>query len=268
MKGRYKTIRRYLKNDRINDYEKILSAAVDNGYKIISMEDYIGVKNSTDKLLILRHDIDYTSKANLMMFEIEKKYNARASYYFRKQTVDAELIFLIKEYGGEASLHFETIADYIREHNITNREQLFKTDFKNQCLDILKQDLIQLRKRFQIKCSTIASHGATENRLVGIHNNYLTEDVNIYGFLDIKLEAYQKEFISHIGEYISDTVIEENGGFRYGKHPISVIENGVSPLLFLTHPSHWLYNNRQIFKKIIKVMVYGNSFFNDKFTRI
>ncbi|MCK4360747.1 MAG: hypothetical protein KAV70_03300, partial [Bacteroidales bacterium] len=74
--------------------------------------------------------------------------------------------------------------------------------------------------------------------------------------------------ISHIGEYISDTVIEVNGGFRYGKQPITVIEKGVSTILFLSHPNHWYYNRRQIFKKIIKVMVYGNSFYNDKFKRI
>jgi len=86
--------------------------------------------------------------------------------------------------------------------------------------------------------------------------------------LGINLEAYQKEFISEIAEYISDTVIEENGGFRYGKHPIDVIKKGASPILFLTHPNHWFYSGKQIFRKTIKVMLYGNKFYNDKFTRI
>ncbi len=268
MKGRFDTILKYLKNKRIGDYDRILSEAVRNGYKIISLEDYINTKNSSDKLLILRHDIDYVSDANLMMFEVEKRHKARASYYFRNQTIDAELIPLIKEYGSEVSLHFETIADYIKEHGITSREQLLETDFKNECLEILKQNLSQLRDRFQLKCKTIASHGAPENRMTGVHNNYLTEDVSVYEYLGIELEAYQKEFISEIAEYISDTVIEENGGFRYGKHPLEVIENGVSPILFLTHPNHWFYSSKQIFRKTIKLMLYGNTFKNDKFTRI
>jgi hypothetical protein len=232
------------------------------------LENYLSIKNNSDKLLILRHDIDYISDANLMMFEIEKKHKARASYYFRNQTIDTELIPLIKEYGSEVSLHFETIADYIKERGITNREQLFKTDFKNECLEILKQDLDRLRGKYQLKCKTIASHGAPENRLVKVNNNYLTEDVSVYGYLGIELEAYQKSFISEIAEYISDTVMEENGGFRYGKHPFDAIQEGASPILFLTHPSHWFFSSVQIFRKTIKLMVYGNTEFDEKFIRI
>lgn len=268
MKGRFGTILKYLKNKRISDYDRILSEAVRNGYRIISMDDYLNVKSNSDRILILRHDIDYVSDANLMMFEIEKKYRARASYYFRKQTIDADLISLIKEYGSEASLHFETIADYIKERGITSKEQLLKTDFKNECSEILKKDLNQLRESFQLKCSTIASHGAPENRLTGILNNYLTEDVSVYEYFGIKLEAYQKEFISEIAEYISDTVMEENGGFRYGKHPLDVIKSEVSPILFLSHPNHWFYSNWQIFRKTIKLLLYGNTFYSDKFKRI
>ncbi len=104
--------------------------------------------------------------------------------------------------------------------------------------------------------------------MTGVHNNYLTEDVSVYEYLGIELEAYQKEFISEIAEYISDTVIEENGGFRYGQNPLEVIEKGVSPILFLTHPNHWFYSSKQIFRKTIKLMLYGNTFKNDKFTRI
>ena len=268
MKDRFDTIQKYLKNNRISNYGKILSVANENGYKIISLENYLSVKNNSDKLLILRHDIDYISDANLMMFEIEKKYKAKASYYFRNQTIDKELIPLIKEYGSEASLHFETIADYIKEKGIKSKKELFITDFKKECLEILKQDLEHLRKQFQIRCTTIASHGAPENRLIGVNNNYLTEDTSVYEFLGIELEAYQKKFISNLGEYISDTVIEENGGFRYGKHPIDVIEKGVSPILFLTHPNHWFYDRKQIFRKTMKVMLYGNRYYNDEFIRI
>ncbi len=39
-------------------------------------------------------------------FEIENKYNVKASYYFRLSTLDYKFMKEIHEYGSEASYHF------------------------------------------------------------------------------------------------------------------------------------------------------------------
>ncbi len=267
--NRFQLIIKYLKNDRVKDYEEILNFAVKNNYELISLRDYIEKKyDNSKKFLILRHDIDHYSNGAAMMFEIEKKYEATASYYFRNFTIDADFIKRIEKYGSEATLHFETIADFVKEHNIKTKEELFKINFKEKCLENLKINLSKFRNSFKSPCITIASHGEYENTLVQTPNNYLTEDTSVYNYLGIKLEAYNKNFIDSLDCYISDTVMEINNGFRYGLHPIEAIEKGRKNILFLTHPNHWHYSKYKQFKKIVKMIIKKPIIKTDMFKRI
>lgn len=106
-----------------------------------------------------------------------------------------------------------------------------------------------------IPCITIASHGEYENSLVSTPNNYLTEDVSTYEYLDIKLEAYNKEMISKVTSYISDVPIEINAGYKYGVSPLKAIENDERFIMFLTHPNHWHYSKWKQFKKLVKIII-------------
>ena len=105
-------------------------------------------------------------------------------------------------------------------------------------------------------------------KIFGISNNVLTESIESYKFYNIELEAYNKSFIKQINVYISDCPIEINEGYRYGLNPIKAIENGATPILFLTHPNHWYYTYFQQFKKLVKVILYGTTLKKDSFKRI
>ena len=165
----------------------------------------------------------------------------------------------IENYGSEASLHFEAIADYVKANpHITTREELHSSDFEARCLEIVKADLERFRALLNIPCSTIASHGERENRLVGTPNNYLTENEETYEKLGIKLEAYNKTFISEISSYICDGPMELNGGYTYGRSPLEAIADGDERILFLSHPSHWHNSTRLIVRKMAKVLLKPN----------
>jgi len=248
---------KYLKNNRIKEYDLIIKKALENNYEIISLRDYIENKYNKDKkLLVLRHDIDQFSDATRMMFEIEKKYRVYSSFYFRNSTFEAKLMKEIESYGSEASLHFEPIADFVKANNIKNKEELFSTpNWQKRCLNILKDNIDIFRNLLNIPCTTIASHGEYENRLVNTPNNYLTEDIKSYDYLGIKLEAYNKDMIDKVTCYISDVSIEINDGYRYGITPIEAIQRREKFIMFLSHPNHWYYNSWQQFKKIIKVII-------------
>jgi len=127
--------------------------------------------------------------------------------------------------------------------------------WEKKCLNILKANLDRFRNLLDIPCVTIASHGEHENRLVEIPNNYLTEDITTYNYLNIKLEAYSKEMISKITCYISDVPIEINNGYRYGVHPLNAIKKGERFIILLTHPNHWHYSYWKQFKKLVKVIL-------------
>jgi len=268
--SRLKLFIQYLKNDRIKEYEKIIKLAKESNYEIISLRDYVEKNfNDSKKILILRHDVDHISNGTKMMFEVEKKYKVRASYYFRNRTFEPKLMKKIEEYGSEASLHFEPIADFVKANNIKSKKELFSyKNWEKRCLNILKADLDRFRNLLNIQCVTIASHGEKENSLVQTPNNYLTEDVSVYDFLGIKLEAYNKDFIKKVTCYISDVPIEINDGYRYGISPIDAIKRNEKLILFLTHPNHWHYNIWKQIKKLVKVLINGPLYKKEKFRRI
>jgi hypothetical protein len=267
---RLKLFTKYLQNNRIKEYENIIKLALKKDYEIISLRDYVEEKfNNNKKLLILRHDVDHRSLGTKMMFEVEKKYGVHSSFYFRNSTFEAKLMKEIESYGSEASLHFETIADFVKANDIKSKEELLKiNDWQKRCLDILKCNIERFRKLIDLPCITIASHGEYENRLVGIPNNYLTEDISVYDYLGIKLEAYNQDFINKVTCYISDVPIEINDGYRYGVTPIKAIEKDEKIILFLSHPNHWHYSKWKQFKKLVKVLIKGYTNKKESFKRI
>ena len=260
----------YFKNNRIKEYDSIIKKALENNYEVISLRDYIEEKyNKTKKLLVLRHDVDHFSLGTKMMFEVEKKYGVTSSFYFRNSTFEPKLMKDIEAYGSEASLHFEPIADFVKANNIKTRDELYSCkDWQSRCLDILQANLQRYRSLLDIPCKTIASHGEYENSLVQTPNNYLTEDVEIYKYLEIKLEAYNKEMIDRVTCYISDVPIEINDGYRYGVTPLEAIANSEEFIMFLSHPNHWHYGLFKQFKKLVKVIIKKSQYQKESFNRI
>jgi hypothetical protein len=261
---------RYLKNDRIKEYENIIKKALNKGYEVISLRDYIENNyDKTKKLMILRHDVDHFSDGTKMMFEVEKKYGVTSSFYFRNSTYEPKLMKAIEEYGSEASLHFEPIDDFVKANDIKNKEELKSyKDWEQRCLNILKTNIDRYRNLLDIPCVTIASHGEYENTLVQTPNNYLTEDPSVYEYLGIKLEAYNKEMIEQVTCYISDVPLEITDGYKYGTTPFEAINRDEKFIMFLSHPNHWHYSLWKQFKKLVKTIIKKQDMKITKFKRI
>lgn len=254
--GQLEVLGRYIKNNRINEYEDILNDAYKHGYQMISLEKHVNGKYDKEKkVMILRHDVDHISPGTREMFMAEQKYGANASYYFRWSTAEYQLMQDIASAGGEASLHFETIANFLRRQKGRKYSKEDILSRKNFFINLLKNELALFRAYYDVPCQTLASHGAEENGWVGVSNNFLTDDDSVYGELGIILEAYQKQLIDSMGIYISDAVMEYNDGYRYGKTPQEAIAEGISPILFLSHPNHWKYTSRGQFRKIVKSII-------------
>lgn len=266
---RLKILHRYIQNNRIAEYEDILAKARDHGYQMLTLENYAkGDYDKGKKVLLLRHDVDHISPGTRAMLNAEQKYGATASYYFRWSTADYFLMKDIIAGGGEGSLHFETIANFLRRQQgkrYSKEDVLVRKDF---FLELLKHELALFRAYYDVPCQTLASHGAEENSMVGVSNNYLTDDDSVYGDLGIVLESYQQKFIESMGIYISDTVMEYNGGYRYGITPQEAIADGISPILFLSHPNHWKYTHRGQFRKIVKSIIKSPIRTKENFKRI
>lgn len=222
---------------RWQDYEKLLKYALDKGYTVTSLVDwYLHYKdNPNQKILILRHDIDHSIKGAVKMLEIERRLDVHSTFYFRWSTANKKLIEEIKDCGSEVGLHYETLAIYAIKNNIYKKSEFSEEDFVN-CQEELKIEITRFWDLFG-EIYSAASHGDERNRIIGIPNNMLVEEVDP-GEFGLAFEAYNKEINELFDIYISDGSIFD-GYWRYGTSPMEAIDKQLRTILLLTHPSHW-----------------------------
>ena len=237
-----KTIYNRLYNDFIrpskeNEYENLLKSAQNNGYEfhtILSFEDVIehGVEEGK-KYLILRRDIDTAdSKILRRMLAMEKKYGARATYYFRWNTIDVKLMKEIAEAGGEASYHYEEIATYCYKHRIMTKETMIRH------IEDIRNLFISQSEKFKEKtgqpCLTIASHGDFLNTKFQVQNTTIIDE-RVRKATNIVREAYDAPHMGLLTCRIADQVEMD----KFSEKAIAAIEHGEPVLELLTHPRQW-----------------------------
>ena len=153
----------YISDKRIKLYKKFLIHALNNGYKLCSVIDSIEeLNNKTKKLICLRHDVDEISPGTLKIARVENELGITSTYYFRCSTIQKKVIDEIKLMGHEVSYHYETISEYIIENNIKSINELSRKNFLKPCQELLKKKLDKFRRKYNVECKTICSHGARE----------------------------------------------------------------------------------------------------------
>ncbi len=227
----------FLRPSKEGEYERILKVAKERGYEfhtILSFETVIksGVEPGK-KYLILRRDIDTADfKILRKMLSLEKKYGARATYYFRWSTINKKLMREIDREGGEASYHFEEIATYCYRHHIRSKERMLEK------MDDIKKLFIKqftsFRKETGMPCLTIASHGDYVNTKFQFQNKELVDE-RVRNICGIQREAYDPKHMSMLTCRIADQVEMD----AFTNKAIEAIERGEPVLELLTHPRQW-----------------------------
>lgn len=227
----------FLRPSKEGEYESILKTARDNGYEVhtmLSFEDVI--KNGVEKgkkYLILRRDIDTADFRILRkMLALEKEYGARATYYFRWNTISVKLMNEIAEAGGEASYHFEEIATYCYCHRIRTKEKMLEhiEEIKNLFISQIEK----FRKKTGQPCCTVASHGDYVNSKFQIQNKELIDE-RVRKVCAIQREAYDAEHLDMLTCRIADQKEME----YFTEKAITAIKRGEPVLELLTHPRQW-----------------------------
>lgn len=257
----------YISNRRLDDYGELLRHGLNEGYKFCSVFeslDYLKIKE--ENLFCLRHDVDEISPGTMQLAKIEHELGIKSTFYFRIKTAGDEIIENIKSLRHEVSYHFETIAEYARDNNITSREQFNGQDYLSDCIGRLKKSLGTFRDRFNVPCRTLAAHGAPENAMLGISNAQLFKDApELSKILDIDIECYEEKYLAEWDAYVSDCPIETNWGYRYGMNPQVYINQGVKRIMFLSHPNHWGFSLPQRLKRLVRISLHGQDFKQDEF---
>lgn len=227
----------FFRPSKENEYELILKTAKECGYEfhtMLSFEDVIseGVKEC-GKYLILRRDIDTADfKILRKMLSLEKKYGARATYYFRWNTMNVELMKDIAAAGGEASYHFEEIATYCYKHHIKEKDKMLQ--HIEDIRDLFIEQYNKFKKRTGQPCLTIASHGDYMNTRFQYQNKELIDE-RVRKVCGIQREAYDAQHMDLLTCRIADQ--KEMDSFT--EKAIAAIERGEPVIELLTHPRQW-----------------------------
>lgn len=97
-------------------YQEILSEAQALGFACVSFQDLLdGKAGAAERVLLLRHDIDFTVDNALRLAQIEHAAGATATYFVRLHAVHYNPLALttmrqlheIRRLGGELGLHYE-----------------------------------------------------------------------------------------------------------------------------------------------------------------
>ena len=246
LRARLRAVRVGLLNDRWRDYAGTLRAALVAGYRVCPVRGALGSeKTLPERLLCLRHDVDHASPGTRRLLEVERKLGVGATYYFRWETLDVSLAQAIEAAGGEASLHYQTIADYARERDICGRATLERNGHLDACRERLREEVQRFRAITGLPARTIASHGDRLNAQLGVPNNVLVETPDAYSRLGIQAEAYAPALLGRFDQYVADLHILTNAGYRYGVSALELVRAGVPRILFLTHPNHWHHTRKE-----------------------
>lgn len=235
----------FLLPSRLEEYKGLIIQALKNGYNVISVEQFYetfveGRKGRGSKYLVLRHDIDTDIITAKQIFEIERHLQVYSSFYFRLATIDIPFMRTIRQYGSEASYHYEELASYAKKHKIRHPDKIHSNIMEIR--ELFSRNLCALRRSTGIPMEIVASHGDFVNRYLGITNCAVLKDPVFRKKNKIKLEVYDDTIMKYVDSRHSDCGYPS---FWKPNSPLEAINSNIPVIYVLTHPRHWRANIKE-----------------------
>jgi len=238
---------------RLYLYEEILKEAINNGYEIISMIDYLNrlsreVIKSSDLIIINRHDIDNHLEVAKKMYEIEKRLGVSGTYFFRLETLDKEFMQRLATDRFEVGYHFENIANYCKMNPVKNFSDLSLNEL-SYIEEEFKFELGKIREKFNLSIDNVASHGDFVNRFLKVPNQTILNS-NLRNQMSIMSEAYDQVYFMNSSIYLSDCKFPEV--FAYDGDILEDLKLRRFPIIYvLTHPNNWEVSLFETLKDVV-----------------
>ena len=229
----------YLMPSRLASYEALVDEALARGYRQLSMREFLALPvdaKGAPRALVHRHDIDSDLRTARKWFDIENRYGVHASYYFRLSTLDYGFMREIEAAGGEASYHFEEVADFAKRHHLRDAATV-RARFP-EIAALFAANFSRIEQQLGHKLVTVASHGDFANRRLDIINHELLRDPALRARCGILHEAYDRDVLARFDLYLSDRPYPQ----YYHPMPPFAALGRYERICFLTHPVQWETN--------------------------
>lgn len=187
---------------KLSHFKEVFKRAKKLGYVFTTFRDYEKVAAS-NRLIILRHDIDFRVDRAYEIAKIEKDLGIRSTFFVRLHAkeynpfeyISYTILRQIKDWGFEIGLHFEALdIGHITGEDVVN---LFKRE-KTILEEILKVKVVSAVQHGDFS-------GVSRNKENHFFNNYTKEDVGILN------HPFEDRFFKKM-KYISDSF----GSWREG----------------------------------------------------
>ena len=227
---------------RLDAYRTLLASAQAQGYQFTSVERYwqtlsAGELDPGRRHFVLRHDIDTDPGTAGAMWEIERSLGISSSYYFRRSTIDLDLMAMIAEKGGEVSYHYEELAALAKRHRPRDADALRSLIPRAQ--DRFRVNIGRLRDVTGLPMKVVAAHGDFVNRRLGISSNAILLDPDFRRDVGVILDNRDPAFLDSMTSHQWDTHYPR---FWIGEDPQLAINRGDRVIYLLVHPRHWRVN--------------------------
>lgn len=224
-------------------FRDLLSGFKSYGYEMVTFADYLKGKSS-ERFVILRHDVDLKPQNSLCTARMEEKMGARGSYYFRAvpESWNEGIIKEIAQMGHEIGYHYESLSTC---HG--NMEVAYQ-DF---CMN-----LNRLRKLTKVE--TICMHGSPRSSYDSKDlwtGGYFYRDLDIIGepYFDVDFskvfyltdtgrcwDGYKVSVRDKIEDYQNEWTLQDLTFHSTDEIIKALRENRIPPRLMLTvHPQRW-----------------------------
>lgn len=224
---------RTLSAARWDEYRAFLASAIDSGYEVLTLEDWVdrGFSESRPTLL-LRHDVDQHPAAALRMLAIEGELGVHASWYFRWRTAHPAVIGAVRASGATVGLHYESLTRLVLERGVPG------PDVSAALLSEARRSLAAEIATFAARFGSIRSacpHGDT--RVPDVRNATLLrgEDCRAYG---IEFDGNDVMRGRGLSLWLTDRSAAE-GRWSGEVTPADAFAARLSPVLCVVHPNNW-----------------------------
>jgi len=218
---------------RWREYEALLRRATEEGYAIVTLEQWLDDDRPHERVLILRHDVDQCPRSALTMLEVERELGVHATWYFRWRTARPRAIDAVLAAGDDVGLHYETLSRMVIAERAAGR-RADPAELIEPARQMLRRELISFAVLFGERRSACA-HGDT--RAPDVNNAALLRDIDLHDY-GIDYDANASMRSHNLAVWLTDRSRAE-GSWRDGLDAGEIIDSHASPVLLLTHPNNW-----------------------------
>jgi hypothetical protein len=223
---------RTLASARWGEYRILLETALENGYNVIGVEDWIAAGAPEGPLLALRHDVDQHPRSALSMAAIEADLGLSTAWYFRWRTADPRVVAGLRESGATVGFHYETLSRLALERRARTGEQI--AALMPAARARLREEIDAFGRRHGA-IRSVCPHG--DSRVPLARNALLMKGCDA-GRFGVQFDANEAMRGRGLARWLTDRSGAE-GGWVDRTVPAELFAAGRSPLLCVVHPNNW-----------------------------